>query len=52
MLARMRLRFSASLLLLALLLSVLPLQARVLRVEVASRTSVLDGKVFGDAGSL
>ena len=39
------------LLFLALLLSVLPLHARVLRVEVASRTSVLDGKVFGDAGA-
>jgi hypothetical protein len=35
----------------ALLLSVLPLQARVLRVEVASRTDVLDGRVFGDAGA-
>ncbi len=46
MLARMR-RW----LFLALLLSVLPLHARVLRVEVASRTSVLDGKVFGDAGA-
>jgi len=51
MLARMRPRFSAWLFLLALLLSVLPLQARVVRVEVASRTSVLDGKVFGDAGA-
>jgi hypothetical protein len=51
MLAPMRLWRSASLLQLALLLSVLPLQARVLRVEVASRTSVLDGKVFGDAGA-
>jgi len=51
MLARMRLWPPASLLLLALLLTVLPLQARVLRVEVASRSSVLDGKVFGDAGA-
>ncbi len=51
MLARMRLRFSASLFLLALLLTVLPLHGRVLRVEVASRTDVLDGKVFGDAGA-
>jgi len=51
MLARMRLRFSAWLFLLALLLTVLPLHARVLRVEVASRTSVLDGNVFGDAGA-
>jgi hypothetical protein len=46
MLARMR-RW----LFLILLLSVLPLQARVLRVQVASRTNVLDGKVFGDAGA-
>src|SRR5271155_794939 len=51
MLARMRPRFSAWLLLLALLLTVLPLNARVLRVEVASRTTVLDGKVFGDTGA-
>jgi hypothetical protein len=35
----------------ALLLSVLPLQARVLRVEVASRTDVLDGREFGNAGA-
>jgi hypothetical protein len=46
MLSRMR-----RLLLLALLLTVLPLHARVLRVEVASRTNVLDGKAFGDAGA-
>ena len=51
MLAPMRLWRSASLLQLALLLSVLPLQARVLRVEVASRGSVVGGKVFGDAGA-
>jgi Alpha/beta hydrolase domain len=51
MLSRMRLRPPANLFLLALFLSVLPLQARVLRVEVASRTTVLDGKVFGDAGA-
>ncbi len=51
MLARMRLWLSAGLLQLALLLSVPPLQARVLRVDVAARTSVLDGKVFGDAGA-
>jgi hypothetical protein len=47
----MRLWPPASLLFVALLLSVLPLQARVLRVEVASRTEVLDGRVFGDAGA-
>jgi hypothetical protein len=51
MLARMRLRTSASNFLLALLLSVLPLNARVLRVDVASRTAVLNGKVFGNAGA-
>jgi hypothetical protein len=32
-------------------LTVLPLNARVLRVEIASRTDVLNGKLFGDAGS-
>ena len=51
MLSRMRLRPPANLFLLAVFLSVLPLQARVVRVEVASRTTVLDGKVFGDAGA-
>ncbi len=50
MLARMRLRFCASFLVLAQLLSV-SLHARVLHVEVASRTTVLDGKLFGDAGA-
>ncbi len=33
-----------------LVLTVPPLHARVLRVEVASRTDVLNGKQFGDAG--
>jgi hypothetical protein len=51
MLARMRLRPSASFFLLALLLAVLPLHARVLRVEVTSRTDVLNSKIFGDAGA-
>src|SRR6201999_368599 len=51
MLSRMRLRPPANLFLLALFLCVLPLHARVVRIEVASRTSVLDGKVFGDAGA-
>jgi hypothetical protein len=51
MLAPMRLRSCASFLVLALLLSVVPLYARVLRVEVASRTTVLDGKEFGNAGA-
>src|SRR5215472_18279876 len=34
-----------------LLLTCLPLQARVVRVEITSRQDVLDGKSFGDAGS-
>jgi hypothetical protein len=46
----MPLRPRAWLLFLTLLLTVLPLRARVLRVEVASRTDVLNGKTFGDAG--
>ena len=36
---------------LILLLAVLPLNARVVRVEIASRTDVLDGKSFGGAGA-
>src|SRR5271154_49182 len=51
MLSRMRPRPRAWLFPLALFLSVLPLHARVVRVEVASRTTVLDGKEFGDAGA-
>jgi hypothetical protein len=47
----MRLRSCASFLVLALLLTVVPLWAKVLRVEVASRTTVLDGKQFGNAGA-
>src|ERR1700730_12640315 len=47
----MRLRFSASFLFLALLLGKVPLQARVLHVDIASRTTVLNGKAFGDAGA-
>ena len=43
---RLRLFIAA---LLALL--VLPLHARVSRVEIASRRDVLGGKIFGDAGS-
>jgi Alpha/beta hydrolase domain len=48
MLARMR-RQCASFLL--LLISVSTLYARVLRVEVVSRTTVLGGKAFGEAGA-
>lgn len=38
-------------LLVPLLLTVLPLQARVVRVEISSRADVLKGKPFGDAGA-
>jgi Alpha/beta hydrolase domain len=50
MLPRMRLRCGLSSLLLILALAVLPLNARVIRVEIASRRDVLGGQVFGDAG--
>jgi len=50
MLSRMRVRFRMSLFLSILVMAVLPLGARVLRVEIASRGDVLNGKVFGDAG--
>lgn len=51
MLAPMRLRFSASFLFLALLLGRVPLQARVLHVDIASRTPVFNGKDFGNSGA-
>lgn len=51
MLPRMRFRHSVVSLLLLLALSILPLDARVLRVEIASRADVLDGKEFGDGGT-
>jgi hypothetical protein len=38
-------------LLLLTAVTVLPLNARVIRVEIASRTDVLNGKTFGDAGA-
>jgi hypothetical protein len=47
----MRSRFAAGSLLLILALTVLPLDARVIRVEIASRSDVLDGRIFGDAGA-
>ncbi len=47
----MRLRVNVISLLPILLLAVLPLNARVVRVEIASRTDVLNGKAFGDAGA-
>ncbi|HME37231.1 MAG TPA: alpha/beta hydrolase domain-containing protein [Candidatus Sulfotelmatobacter sp.] len=51
-LRRMRLRphVTSLFLVLVLILAVLPLHARVLRVEMASRTDVLNGKQFGNAG--
>jgi Alpha/beta hydrolase domain len=51
MLARMRLRMCSCLFFLALFSITFPLNARVVRVEVASRTTVLNGKAFGDAGA-
>jgi hypothetical protein len=50
MLSPMRVRPVASFFMFALLVTVSPLQARVLRVEVASRSDVLNGEKFGDAG--
>jgi len=47
----MRLSFRAVSLLLALALNVLPLSARVVRVEIASRADVLNGKEFGSSGA-
>ena len=47
----MRLRAVVSSILLLLSLAVPPLNARVLRVEIASRVDVLGGKQFGDAGA-
>lgn len=49
MLGRMRLRTSTSFFLLAL--TVFPLNAKVLHVDVATRTTVLNGKEFGPAGA-
>jgi hypothetical protein len=51
MLRRMRGRVSVASLLLIVGLSVLPLNARVIRVDIASRTDVRSGKVFGHAGA-
>lgn len=47
----MHLRLPATSLLPILVLTVLPVNARVVRVELASRTDVLKGKPFGEAGS-
>ena len=51
MLPRMRLRRLTLWVFMPLFLSCLPLHARVTRVEVASRTDVLGGKVFASAGA-
>jgi hypothetical protein len=50
-LPRMQLRVRVPSFFLILLLTALPLTARVVRVEIASRADVLSGKPFGDAGS-
>lgn len=47
----MRFRLHLPSVILILLLAISPLQARVLRVEIATRTEVLQGKQFGDAGA-
>ena len=47
----MRSRHSVIVTFLISVLTVLPLSARVTRIEVASRTDVLNGKVFGAAGA-
>ena len=51
MLPRMGLRRCALLLFLLNALTTLPLDARVVRLEIASRTDILNGKAFGDAGA-
>ena len=51
MLPRMRLRLRLCALFLTLALCFVPLNARVVRVEVATRTDVLGGKPFGDVGA-
>jgi len=47
----MRQRLSVAFLLLFFALTAVPLSARVVRVEIASRHDVLNGKAFGDAGA-
>jgi len=47
----MRLRSCLFVLFLLLASTVLPLEARVLRVEIATRTDVLNGRTFGAAGA-
>ncbi len=47
----MRSLLRASSFFLIFLFSILPLNARVVRVEISSRADVLDGKTFGNAGA-
>ena len=47
----MRLRYIATSFLLILVLNASPLHARVIRVEIASRVDVLEGRAFGDTGA-
>ena len=51
MLPCMRLRYIATSFLLILVLNASPLHARVIRVEIASRADVLEGRAFGDTGA-
>jgi len=51
MLPRMSLRLIVVTLTLIFILGVLPLDARVTRVEITSRTDVQNGKTFGDVGA-
>lgn len=51
MLPRMRSRLRFATLLLIVFASFLPTYARVVRVEIVSRTAVLNGQSFGDVGS-
>src|SRR5277367_1100503 len=51
MLRRMSRRLGVVFSALSLLFALLPLNARVTRIDVASRTDVLNGKTFGDAGA-
>jgi len=51
MLRRMSRRLGVIFSALSLLFALLPLNARVTRIDVASRTDVLNGKTFGDAGA-
>jgi Alpha/beta hydrolase domain len=51
MLSRMRLHLRVVFVFLCLICAGFPIDARVVRVEIASRNEVLEGKSFGDAGA-